>query len=237
MTDAMKVKEALPTSEEIARTLYDASRSRAGLVPISNERWGDFYDSGLQETLALRWQADAVHNLLLDAAPSPAALDPDLAGFLRTQAKAEKANGSGLWELLEEAAEAIETLSQKPAALDPLADETMSNETQLREALLAAREWILSNTSGENDSSDSTMYERGWWDRDTKLMAQIDRALLAQPACNAREAVLRKFETQEGFNLIINDKWALHFPKEAESNLDFLIAKVNAVTSTDRTQS
>jgi hypothetical protein len=69
-----------------------------------------------------------------------------------------------------------------PAALDPLADETMSNETQLREALLAAREWILSNTSGENDPSDSTMYERGWWGRDTKLMAQIDGALLAQPA-------------------------------------------------------
>jgi hypothetical protein len=47
----------------------------------------------------------------------------------------------------------------------------------MREALLAARTWIVANTSSENDPSDNVMYERGWWDRDTKLLDQIDAAI------------------------------------------------------------
>ncbi len=49
---------------------------------------------------------------------------------------------------------------------------------QLRDALQAARDWIVENTSCESGSlGDEIMYERGWWARDEKLIKQIDAAL------------------------------------------------------------
>ena len=39
-------------------------------------------------------------------------LPEDTASFLRTEAKAQKANGNGIWKLLEEAAECIDRLSR-----------------------------------------------------------------------------------------------------------------------------
>lgn len=48
----------------------------------------------------------------------------------------------------------------------------------LEEALRAAKEWILENTSSEDQRD--TMYERGWWDADTRLMKQIDEALASE---------------------------------------------------------
>jgi len=59
---------------------------------------------------------------------------------------------------------------------------------KMRKALEAAREWIIRNTDGENDPDDTVMYERGWWDRDTDLMDQIDDALKSCPVGNPREA-------------------------------------------------
>ena len=60
----------------------------------------------------------------------------------------------------------------------------LAQSTGLREALEAAREWIIRNTDGENDPDDTVMYERGWWDRDTDLMNQIEAALaLGNGAC------------------------------------------------------
>jgi hypothetical protein len=55
----------------------------------------------------------------------------------------------------------------------------MTDAQKMREALEAARDWIISNTTGENDPGDNIMYERGWWDRDENLMIQIDAALSA----------------------------------------------------------
>lgn len=51
--------------------------------------------------------------------PAAQPVDPHLAAFLRTQAKVERANDNGIWELLEEAADAISALST--AAAQPVA--------------------------------------------------------------------------------------------------------------------
>jgi hypothetical protein len=58
-----------------------------------------------------------------------------------------------------------------------------SEREELVKALEAARDWIVSNTSCESGSpEDEIMYERGWWDRDEKLMKQIDDALASVSA-------------------------------------------------------
>ena len=48
--------------------------------------------------------------------------------------------------------------------------------------------------------------------------------------------LIRKVETQEGFNIVIGERWAAHFPKESESQIDLLIEKIGVVTHTDETK-
>jgi hypothetical protein len=185
MTDAMQVKEALPTSEEIARTLYDASRSRAGLVPISNERWGDFYDSGLQETLALRWQADAVHNLLLDAVPSPAALDP-VATLI--------SNGDGhlLCTRCGRASPHIGCETDIPAALDPVTVEACAKH--IEQTYRDEPDEVLRATFIVPEAKSGILQA---WHQASDVAAAI-RALLSQPdpSGNAPEPVV--YISEEG---------------------------------------
>ena len=48
--------------------------------------------------------------------------------------------------------------------------------------------------------------------------------------------LIRKVETPEGFNIVIGERWAAHFPKESESQIDLLIEKIGVVTHTDETK-
>ncbi len=44
----------------VSRTIHDAQRENAGLIPMSEEHWGYFYDSGLPAIKQIRHVARAL---------------------------------------------------------------------------------------------------------------------------------------------------------------------------------